>query len=394
MKSAFSFVVLLVPALAFCQPGDRWNVSYLDNANLAQASSRKRAVSHVLGPRVAKRLVVLKGEGGYSLVYRRNGDQEGAETAARAHTRLLKRRGLGSGRAVPAGRPTQVAENGAMSVRRPEEDKKDEEEDQDEKKALATLIDDRVKELRKQGLLASDERTAWSVYDFTTDEELVEINADLKLQAASLIKPFVALAYMHEVEKGRKEYDPAARRMFERMIQRSNNPATNWAIKKLGGPSAVQKLLKAHYGNTLKDVELVEYIPQGGRTYRNKASVGDYSRFLLALWKDELPGSDEIKRLMGLPKRDRLHTRVNLPDDTEVFSKTGSTRHLCGDMGVILAKGEDGKQYPYAIIGIIEKKSAARNYGRWLRARGNVIRQISGMVFENIAALHGVSGSR
>ncbi|MBI5624033.1 MAG: serine hydrolase [Elusimicrobia bacterium] len=394
MRLPLFLAVLLVPAAVLGQPFERYNISYLDHANLAQASARKRAVGRVLGSRVTKRLTVVRTEDGYSLIYRRNGDEESARTAARAHSKLLRRRGLGMAQAVPARRIAEVSEKGEVSVRPPEKDKEDERDDTDERKTLATLIEEHVRELRQKGLLAPDERTAWSVYDFTTDEKLVEINADVKLQAASLIKPFVALAFMHRVEKGKLVYDAKSRRMFERMIQRSDNPSTNSAIKRLGGPREVQALLKSNYGAVFQDLELVEYVPRGGRTYRNKASVGDYSRFLLALWKDELPGSAEIKRLMALPKRDRIHSRTTLPDDVEVYSKTGSTSHLCGDMGVILAKGADGKQYPYTIIGIIEKTGTARNYGRWLRARGNVIRQISGMVFENISSLHGVSSSR
>lgn len=259
---------------------------------------------------------------------------------------------------------------------------------------FASMIDSHLRQLRRQGRISSDERTAWSIYDFTTGEKLAEINADIKLQAASMIKPFVALAFMQKVEEGKLRYDPGSRAQLERMVQHSNNAATNWAMRKLGGPAAVQRQLKGRYPDMLRDMEIVEYIPRGGRTYRNRSSARDYGRFLLALWKDELPGSTEIKRLMALPKRDRLTTGTNLPEDTEVYSKTGSTSHLCGDMGVLTAKGPDGRQYAYTIIGIIEKKHAARHYSRWLRSRGDVIREISGMVYGMIGTMHGFSAVR
>jgi beta-lactamase class A len=259
----------------------------------------------------------------------------------------------------------------------------------EQRRGLEAMVEERVAQLRRQGRLAKDENTAWSVYDFTSGERLVEINADLKFQAASLIKPFVVLAYMHQVQQGIQTYDDDARARFERMIQHSDNNATNWAIRRLGGPAAVQSLLRRSYGKILPNVEIVEYIPRGGRTYRNKASVSDYSRFLLGLWRDELPGSSEIKRLMALPKRDRLFTGTDLPPETEVLSKTGSTSRLCGDIGVVLAKAPDGRQYAYALIGVIEKKHAARHYFRWLRSRGDIIREMSGMVYRIIAGMHG-----
>ncbi|MCX5797215.1 MAG: serine hydrolase, partial [Elusimicrobia bacterium] len=264
----------------------------------------------------------------------------------------------------------------------------------EQRRGLEAMVQEHVRQLHRQGRLAKDENTAWSVYDFTSGEKLVEINGDLKLQAASLIKPFIALAYMHQAKQGILAYDDAARGRLERMIQHSDNNATNWALRKLGGPAAVQSLLRRNYGSLLANVEIVEYIPRGGRTYRNRASAGDYSRFLLALWREELPGAVEIKRLMALPKRDRLRTGADLPQDTEDFSKTGSTSHLCGDMGVLLAKAPDGREYAYALIGIIEKRHAARHYFRWLHSRGDIIREMSGVFYRVIASMHGFGAGR
>ncbi|MDE2291736.1 MAG: serine hydrolase, partial [Elusimicrobia bacterium] len=261
--------------------------------------------------------------------------------------------------------------------------------DSKEKQSLESLLDGRVKQLRGEGRLSPDERTAWTVYDFTTGEELVSINEDVRLQSASLVKPFLALAYFHEVEARRLRYDRRAREKMTLMIQRSDNRAADWVMRRLGGPARVQRLLKHTYPSMLKDLQIVEYIPRSGRTYRNKASARDYSRFLLALWRDALPGSKEIKRLMGLPKRDRIYSGTDLPEDTGVMSKTGSTRHLCGDMGVLEARTADGREYPYAIVGLIEKRAPARHYIPWLRSRGNVIRDISGLVYRSIGQLHG-----
>jgi beta-lactamase class A len=377
------------------------------DADFLKTLARKKAVAGVLGPRVEEKLRVVESGSGFSLVYLRHGDAQGSKTTAAAHSKLLRKRGLGE--AVPVESRTWVEASRESALRpvpepsaaaapekassRLEAAKPPEADKALEQSRLSALIDEHVRNLRRQGRLASDERTAWSVYDFTTGEKLVEINTDISLQAGSLIKPFVAMAYMHEVREGRLAYDKEGQRRLVRMIQHSDNSSTNWMMRKLGGPAAVQRLLQKNYGNILPGVQIVEYIPRGGRTYRNKASARDYSRFLYALWKDEIPGSVEIKRVMALPKRDRLATGVSLPDDVEVYSKTGSTSHLCGDMGVLQAKGPDGRQYAYTVIGIIEKKGPARNYLRWLRARGNVIREISGLVYQGIASIHGFASA-
>ncbi|MGD8631648.1 MAG: class A beta-lactamase-related serine hydrolase, partial [Gammaproteobacteria bacterium] len=256
---------------------------------------------------------------------------------------------------------------------------------------LEAAVEDYINGLRKAGKLDPDERTGWSVYDFTTGEKLVTINEDQQFQAASLVKPFIAAAFFYKVEQGELKYGRESRRQMERMIQHSNNTATNWITRMVGGPQAVQRILKQQYPGIFQEIHLVEYIPAGGKTYRNKASVHDYSRFLYALWKEDIAGAREIKRLMALPGRDRIYTGVrNVPKGTQVYNKTGSTARVCGDMGILNVKGADGEWYPYTLIGIIEKEQNATNYTSWIRSRGNIIRDVSGIVYQSIARNHNI----
>jgi beta-lactamase class A len=248
-----------------------------------------------------------------------------------------------------------------------------------------------IKKMRRQGLLSRDERTAWSVYDISRDVELAGINQDDPMQTASLIKPFIALAYFDAVADGRKTYTPETRRKMERMIRDSDNGTADWFLKELGGPAAVQKSLKKKYPAMLQGLSLVEFIPKSGRTFRNKASVHDYTRFLHELWADALPSSAEIKRVMQLPKRNRLMRGAKeVPDDTVLYDKTGSTSRLCGDMGILVAHGKDGREYPYILVGVIEKSGQARHYMSWIHRRGDLIREVSNMAYKAIAARYGL----
>lgn len=248
--------------------------------------------------------------------------------------------------------------------------------------ALEAEIERYVKSLRSKGAIRSNERTAWLVYDFTSKKKLASINEDLQLQAASMIKPYLALAYFHQVQAGELSYGSKSRRHMELMIQKSNNTSTNWVMRQTGGPAATQALLERHYPSLCKQLRLVEYIPAGGRTYRNLGSAGDYARFLDALWKGKLPQSKEILRLMALPGRDRLYSDARrVPPGTRVYNKTGSTAMCCGDMGILVAKGSDGRTYPYCVIGIIECSSRNKAYGSWISSRGNVIREVSNRVY-------------
>lgn len=247
---------------------------------------------------------------------------------------------------------------------------------------LETQIDRYIKSLRAKGVIRSNERTAWIVYDFTTGKKLASINEGTPLQAASMIKPFLALAFFHQVKAGKLVYGSTSRRHMEQMIQKSNNDSTNWVMRQVGGPSATKALLNRHYPSLSQGVSLVEYIPAGGRTYRNRASASDYSKFLYSLWNGNLPSSKEILRIMNLPGNDRLYTDAKrVPPGTRVYNKTGSTAMCCGDMGILVARGRDGRSYPYTVIGIIESGSRNKAYGSWISRRADVIREVSNLSY-------------
>lgn len=255
---------------------------------------------------------------------------------------------------------------------------------------LEAQIERYIKSLRGHGIIRGDERTAWLVFDFTSGTKLVSINENASLQAASMVKPFLALAFFHQVQAGKLTYGPQSRRNMELMIQKSDNEATNWVMRQTGGPAATEALLKQNYPSLCPRLNIVEYIPENGRTYRNRASAGDYGHFLSALWRRQLPQSNEILRVMGLPGSDRLYTKAReVPAGTEVFNKTGSTAMCCGDMGIVVAHGRDGRPYPYIVVGIIESGHPNNaTYGTWITRRANVIREVSNIIYLAMKKLH------
>jgi beta-lactamase class A len=393
---ALSALVVLSPT-AFA--AERYDVSYLWHRDAASVTEYRERVASVLGPDVAKDLVVVAKGKLFGLIYTRRGDSAGATRVARSHSRLLSSRGLeaaapvrsrdwtlvGSTDVAPAPVRSPSAAVAASAATAPDRVQRI--------RDLETAVDAYIKRLRREGKIAADERTGWSVYDFTTGEKLVTINEDVQFQAASLVKPFIAAAFFHKVEKGELVYGRKSRRHMQRMIQHSNNPSTNWVARQVGGPRAVERILRRHYPGIFQETRLVEYIPADGRTYRNKASVHDYSRFLYALWQEEIPGAREIKRLMALPGSDRIFTGTReIPKGTEVYNKTGSTARLCGDMGILNVKGRDGKRYPYTLIGVIEKQQRASDYTTWIRSRSDVIRDVSNIVYQGISQHHGLEG--
>jgi len=388
----------LVAAPRTASAADAYDVSYLWSRDIAGVRNYRERVASVLGPAVAKDLKVVASGELFGLIYLRHGDSTGASRVARSHTRLLQSRGLEAAspmrerdwRLVGDGetRRVSLASLGTPKVSRSSMTRS---ERSREIHDLEVAVENYIDRLRREGKIAPDERTGWSVYDFTTGEKLVTINEDEQFQAASLVKPFIAAAFFHKVAQGELIYGPSSRRHMELMIQRSDNAAANWAIRQVGGPQAVERILKRSYPGIFQEIHLVEYIPANGRTYRNKASVHDYSRFLYAVWNDDIAGAREIKRLMALPGSDRIYTGVSeVPKGTRVYDKTGSTARVCGDMGILSVRGADGRRYPYTLVGIIEKQQSAPNYTAWIRSRSDVIRNVSAIVYKGIAQHHDI----
>ncbi len=259
--------------------------------------------------------------------------------------------------------------------------------------ALQQRVSAHLQAVRAQGLLGRGEGTSWSVYDLTSGEQLVALSQEVPRQAASMIKPFVAQAYFFEAadSRGRLGYNDQVRALMTRSIRDSDNAATNQLMSLVirhargKGPRDVERVLKRHAPHIFRETLIVETIPSGGQTYRNKASAADYSRFLRALWGGQLPYAAELKSLMALPNRDRISDGVAaVPDHLTIYDKTGSTARLCGDMGIVEARGRNGRRYPYVFVGIIERGSSASNYGHWIHARGEVLREVSGLVYTHL----------
>ena len=402
-----------------------YNVCYGHGPNLDALKRHYQIVYRQLGTDIGKDLVIEQTDDGkYTLIYRRQGDKESSANMARRHAKLLAPTRISAsitreennevvfgeasylddeeeGKQSNELRHKTIAITGkkpllneirkkAVTSKRPSPPVELAEES---KKSVACLtnsadsplekqLEDYIQKLRNSGKIASDEQTGWLVIDLTKGETLVDINVDSPYQAASMIKPFVALAFFHQVQNGKLSYGPQSRKKMAAMIQHSSNTATNWVLKQVGGPNAAQKILKKHYGHLLRETSLVEYIPANGCTYRNKASAKDYGRFLVALWEHKLPQSKELRRLMALPGRDRLYYGTPIPRGTLVYNKTGSTAKLCGDMGILAPRAKNGRRYPYVVVGIIEKKQRAGNYGLWKMVRSNVIRGASTMIYE------------
>lgn len=393
-----------------------YNVSYGMGPNIGPLKKRYDKLYMILGEKVKQNLFIEKtAYGNYKLIYRLRGSKRETTLVARKQGKLLRSKRIAVSVAKENNNPTVYGESSLINDRAVERavvkktviisrlktPKKGSfastKKRKQKKKSIAKSadyagfeksIEDYINKLRRKGKIGKDESTGWMVYDLENDKAIVDINADRAFQAASMIKPFVALAFFHQVKQGKFKYGPKSRRKLAAMIQRSNNSATNWVMRQVGGPAKCEAILKKYYSHIFKKTEIKEYIPAGGRTYLNSAAPSDYVRFLRALWHKKLPYGNEIRRLMALPGRDRLYNGTPIPKGTLVYNKTGSTAHLCGDMGILVPKTKAGGRFPYILVGIIERRSRPADYGRWMKSRSNVIRHVSTLVYKQLKKEH------
>jgi len=381
-----------------------YHISFARASNPGSLKGDYARLKRGLGAQAGDKLVVEKIDSRqYAIVYRCWESKAAALRIARQHAVLLRQRSGSPALIAAVDRPVVGAANmvlddqqGASRDVQPQDvspgKKQLGRQGQSLRPEVAAGLNTRMEaflqeEIRK-GKIQPQVRTGWAAYDLTTNTYLVSFNLYRSFQAASMIKPFVALAFFHQAGKGKISYTPQHRQMMEAMIQHSSNIATNWFIRQLGGPARCEALLKKEYGQLVGQIRIKEYIPPDGRTYQNSIQPSGYIQFLKALWSYQLPNSKEMLRVMSLPGPDRLVYGAEVPGNTEVYNKTGTTAHLCGDMGILVARSKDGRKVPYAVVGIVERPSKAADYKQWMHASGDVIRDFSSLVYEEMKRKH------
>jgi beta-lactamase class A len=373
-----------------------YDVSYFWGNKQQYANTYASKVKQVLGPNIAKQIkVVRNAKGQYGVIYNRDGNYQTAHRVAMNHAKLLRQAGVTKAKGYDAAYPIPDQQYPSAPSKKPPSKQRPQPQQLDTTldSNLEANIDRYIKRLRFRGALASTDRTSFVVYDVTKQKKVVSINEDQTMMAASLIKNFIMLAYFHEVKHKRLEHTAENRRQLRQMIQRSANTSTNYFIRLLGGPRGVERILRWNYPY-FKQTRIVEYIPNGGRTYRNMTSAHELNKFYNQLWLGNLPYSSKMKYYLGLPNGDRMHDRTCLPSNVRVYHKTGTVYGLVGDSGILAITDSEGKQRAYIFTGMIEDQTKTSNHNRseafgvWVQRRSNTLRRVSEAVYEYIYEVH------
>ena len=394
----YSLISILLPVSASFA-ARTYDVSYSWGKRQQSAKVYADKVKQVLGPGIAKQIKVVSNRGRYGVIYDRNGSYAEVRQEAADHAKLLYQAGVTKAKGYNAAYPIPDQHYSSTSNNQPSKQKPNRQRPRPLQfnitvdSNLEAAIDQYIKGLRFRGVLASTDRTSFVIYDVTKQKKVVSINENQTMMAASLIKNFIMLAYFHEVKHKRLEHTAKNRQQLRQMIQRSANISTNYFIKLLGGPRGVQRILKWNYPY-FNQTRIVEYIPAGGRTYRNMTSARDLNKFYNQLWLGNLPYSNKMKYYFGLPNGDRMHDKTCIPSNVRVYHKTGTVYGLVADSGVLAIIDSQGKQRAYIFTGLIEDRTKTSNRNRseafwsWVGRRSDTLRRVSEAVYEYIYEVH------
>ena len=262
---------------------------------------------------------------------------------------------------------------------------------------LEQKIESYFKSLKTGGYLNPTDSLFVTVHDTDTGRRHASINEDREIMAASTIKDFVMLAYYDQVQRGGIKNTKKDERLLRTMIQRSSNGATNQIINRVGGPAAVEAVLGARYP-FFDETDVREYIPNGGRTYRNKTSTHDLNIFYNQLWHNRFPIRrdlhEKMKGHLAAPKTDRLYDRTCIPEGMKVWNKTGTVYGQVSDSGILQFKDDKGQYHRYIVSVAIEDRTKTdtdnrdESYRKWVKERAEVIRSISEGVYDFMATMY------
>lgn len=263
---------------------------------------------------------------------------------------------------------------------------------------LEAGVQDYMEEAYQRGAISREDQLFMVVQDLHSGELLVSIRPRRHVKAASMIKVPILQAYMMKLYRGQIEHSASNEKHLENMIRLSSNYSTNAVLKRLGGPNAVQTLLDE--ARMYRELRLVEYIPQGGRTYRNQVSAGDLNQLFVRIWSGRGlgPGFSELENraasrkmldYLGMGSDHRVNDRLKdgtcyaENDQVKLWDKTGFVKGVNGNAGIVEIDTPHGRR-AYSVVLILERanyQSIDGNAVEWSSSISEQMRRISEMVY-------------
>jgi len=179
-----------------------------------------------------------------------------------------------------------------------------------------------------------------------TNGRIVSVNGNVPFPMASTVKVAVAATYLSDVDAGRRSLDDqiggvSASTLMNAMLIHSDNRATDQLLAMLGGPSTVDRWLRAH---NLQGIRVDRTIAQLLSDRRDLRDVRDSStpiamlRLLQMIDTGQALSPESRARLLDIMSRCATGSnriRALLPSGTRVEHKTGTLNGYTGDIAFV-----------------------------------------------------------
>lgn len=210
------------------------------------------------------------------------------------------------------------------------------------------------------------------IYDYSTGK-YVDIKADQEFPTASIIKIPILLQVFRRVDQGlvnlnetmtlsnyfvtagsgTLQYRPLGTKLpvitlAERMIQESDNTATNMLLSAVGGVNDFNRAVK-YWG--FNKTHMSNWLPDLDGT--NVATPRDFGTLLYNIDNPDflsLQSRAKIVEIMSNVKN-RFLIQAGLPDNVQFVHKTGDIGHMLGDAGIVVLP--NGKKY--IIVALVKR---------------------------------------
>lgn len=220
----------------------------------------------------------------------------------------------------------------------------------------------------------------WSVYakDLTSNSDIASVNADAKMQSASVIKLFIMATAYDEMAKGNMVPTEVSSDI-KLMITQSENFATNRMIDRLGFDKINNYIRSNGYTNT----ELNRYMLKSNANGDNYTSSKDAAKILENIYNHKCVSYEASEQMMAYLKAQQLRSKIpdGVPSGVQTANKTGELDTVENDAAIVFKDNA-----PYVLVVMSSGLSDTA------KARQNIV-DISKIVYGDGASVGGNSAT-
>ena len=220
----------------------------------------------------------------------------------------------------------------------------------------------------------------WSVYakDLTSNSDIASVNADAKMQSASVIKLFIMATAYDEMAKGNMVPTEVSSDI-KLMITQSDNDATNRMIDRLGFDKINSYIKSNGYSNTVLSRKMLASTANGD----NYTSSKDAAKILENIYNHKCVSYEASEQMMAYLKAQQLRSKIpdGVPSGVQTANKTGELDTVENDAAIVFKDNA-----PYVLVVMSSGLSDTA------KARQNIV-DISKIVYGDGASVGGNSAT-